>query len=672
MSGSPASGSSPAAMTDVLSEMVRRPTPDDSFVVPGSTPVIAFGDPRTARVATLGINPSGVEFLGAGSMLTGSDRRLATLESLGAESTETLTSPQVDAVIDACAAYFSRNPYLKWFRPLDTLLQDALKVQYADGTACHLDIVQWATEPVWGKIPDGTVKTRLLDEGAPHLKKLLDHSAIEVVIVNGAAVWDQLAATGITTTVDDVDTLKYGNDGKSTALRIGEGSGVRFIGWTLNLQSSFGVRTQDRSALARWVGRVASEHPRYLHHRRVRTQYEFTRVLRDWIRTSNADRIGDVGAFGGRPVLTLTLGGSQSISLNADTTRDAVQAYLAHADVHGDDASWSVIANRKGTVNKVVFTSPPTATAGWYSYVSPERASAGPLSAPEFRGVVQFPHPGREHRTQHGWTPWNKSDHGRKFIRHNGTHLDGTRQVHGPIAFWGEWEPPSQLVHSWTPNGTAPSQLVRPAYPGPTNGRQNTDPNVFGDRFRYSLCKQFRPGKNGKPGLPTYLSRLAVGTMILFGSKVQNQFVLDTVFVVDGWAGYTPGTWVKDIAMVTDQDYRDITFRPARADDDAGDLAVPMRLYTGATVDAPQHGMHSFFPCLPAADGPPRFARPSINLDGVVNPALMMGSKGTAKTLDDITTAWTSVRQQVLDAGLQIGVAADQPARSQVPDHLWR
>lgn len=50
---------------------------------------------------------------------------------------------------------------------------------------------------------------------------------------------------------------------------------------------------------------------------------------------------------------------------------------------------------------------------------------------------------------------------------------------------------------------------------------------------------------------------------------------------------------------------------------------------------------------------------------------LMMRSKGIEATLDDITTAWTSVRQQVRDAGLQIGVAADQPARSQVPDHLW-
>ena len=41
----------------MFEEMVGRtlPVPD---VVTGSTPVVAFGDPRTATVATLGIKPS--------------------------------------------------------------------------------------------------------------------------------------------------------------------------------------------------------------------------------------------------------------------------------------------------------------------------------------------------------------------------------------------------------------------------------------------------------------------------------------------------------------------------------------------------------------------------------------------------------------------------------------
>ena len=41
---------------------IRRPPPEDCRVVVGSTPVVAFGDPRRSRVATLGLNPSRIEF----------------------------------------------------------------------------------------------------------------------------------------------------------------------------------------------------------------------------------------------------------------------------------------------------------------------------------------------------------------------------------------------------------------------------------------------------------------------------------------------------------------------------------------------------------------------------------------------------------------------------------
>jgi hypothetical protein len=65
--------------------MVRRPVPV-AEVVPRTAPVIAFGDPCRAKVATLGINPSRREFVEDGHLRTGPKRRLATLESLDAES----------------------------------------------------------------------------------------------------------------------------------------------------------------------------------------------------------------------------------------------------------------------------------------------------------------------------------------------------------------------------------------------------------------------------------------------------------------------------------------------------------------------------------------------------------------------------------------------------------
>ena len=56
---------------EYLVRMVRRPGPAEA-VVPGMTPVIAFGDPRRAEIATLGVNPSFHEFhRGDGSLLAG-------------------------------------------------------------------------------------------------------------------------------------------------------------------------------------------------------------------------------------------------------------------------------------------------------------------------------------------------------------------------------------------------------------------------------------------------------------------------------------------------------------------------------------------------------------------------------------------------------------------------
>src|SRR5439155_1423221 len=57
--------------------MVRRLPPPCAPVVAGSTPVVAFGDPGRAHVATLGINPSAHEFLEGGKLLVGGSRRLA-------------------------------------------------------------------------------------------------------------------------------------------------------------------------------------------------------------------------------------------------------------------------------------------------------------------------------------------------------------------------------------------------------------------------------------------------------------------------------------------------------------------------------------------------------------------------------------------------------------------
>lgn len=105
-----------------LIEGVRRPVPRNCHVLDGSTPVVAFGDSDVAEVSTLGINPSPAEFLDGGRWLSGDQRRLATLESLHTDSTESLTYEQVQQMVGECAEDFHRHPNSRWFNPLNHIL----------------------------------------------------------------------------------------------------------------------------------------------------------------------------------------------------------------------------------------------------------------------------------------------------------------------------------------------------------------------------------------------------------------------------------------------------------------------------------------------------------------------------------------------------------------------
>src|SRR5215471_15041142 len=75
--------------------------------VPGSLPVLFFGDPFRARVATIGINPSDKEYLDAkGIELTGKARRLETIGSLEATDRSSITEGQAAQAIATMRGYF--------------------------------------------------------------------------------------------------------------------------------------------------------------------------------------------------------------------------------------------------------------------------------------------------------------------------------------------------------------------------------------------------------------------------------------------------------------------------------------------------------------------------------------------------------------------------------------
>ena len=108
----------------------------------------------------------------------------------------------------------------------------------------------------------------------------------------------------------------------------------------------------------------------------VQGKEELATLLRGWLNRSAQQTIGDVGTYGGRAWIWIELGARRA-HLNADTTRAAVRAYIDHVRIHGADADWHVVANRRGKVNKVLYGPPGADAPAWYCYLTDEYTTPG-------------------------------------------------------------------------------------------------------------------------------------------------------------------------------------------------------------------------------------------------------------------------------------------------------
>ncbi len=270
---------------------------------------------------------------------------------------------------------------------------------------------------------------------------------------------------------------------------------------------------------------------------------------------------------------------------------------------------------------------------------------------------VQFPHPGDEHKSpKDGHMLWNTGKHRRKFLISPGRYQDGAGGIgEAELAFWGEWEPPSRVDQRWPASGQLPRALHRPYWGKPTNKafRQNTDPWVFGDRMIYSNCRQVT-GQH----TPKAIQRLTPGSVICFGSTIDDQFCVDTVFVV---ASAEPWVPAKVASLKVDEAFSTCTADSLMTKGE--DRHLPLTLYRGATFDNPVEGMFSFVPALRADLDEPRFERPRIDLPGFIKPSVLMSDWGSKRPLpiDTVRDAWDDVRRQVLDANLLLAVRLQTP-----------
>ena len=190
------------------------------------------------------------------------------------------------------------------------------------------------------------------------------------------------------------------------------------------------------------------------------------------------------------------------------------------------------------------------------------------------------------------------------------------------------------------------------ARPAGQPARQNTDPFVFGPSFLYSNCRQFTSQLR-----PTRLQRLAPGSLILFGSHLRGQFVLDTVLVVASRTPYTIGRPDQPSARVSAA-FQAATIEPLAS---IGRLrGRTAQLYRGVTYQS--RGPGGIFSYAPARLDGTRFSRPALSGSRFVNPAMTMGFKTTAISRDQVHDVWQKVTDQVRDQNLDLAIHLTEPA----------
>jgi hypothetical protein len=235
---------------------ILRPS-NSKTLIPGSTPVISFGDFTTASLASLSINPSSREFLQGSQLIKQPMKRLVDKEVLGLPLLDPLRENHAEAIWEGCRNYFSpRGNPLDWFDDLNEILGHVNR-RYDDRDTCHIDLVQSATFPAWRGL-DTVEKQCLLAEDYDFFKFQTSMPNLEVLLVNGRQVFEQLKITpGFDVNIVDLLYFDVLDKKVPTSLFRGTGpNGKLVLGWTGTLKSlhiTNVVRKDLYGKLGNWV-----------------------------------------------------------------------------------------------------------------------------------------------------------------------------------------------------------------------------------------------------------------------------------------------------------------------------------------------------------------------------------------------------------------------------------
>jgi hypothetical protein len=256
---------------DRLVAMLYAGRPTQLGAIPWASPVLAFGDPVRSRVATLGLNPSNLEFVDArGDQLLAPFHRFESLTTLNARSWDEVAKRGVRRLWEACEGYFFHNPYDRWFMRLERIIVGTGSSYYTQlgERACHLDLVPFATSRKWSDLTS-TERSELTELGTPSLAKTIAASDIRVLILNGSTVVKEFSRQ------IPVGSLLV-REMPSWALQGGAVAGLAHtgvvseigghkldrellvLGYNHNIQSSWGVTSEVVSRISTWVARSAA------------------------------------------------------------------------------------------------------------------------------------------------------------------------------------------------------------------------------------------------------------------------------------------------------------------------------------------------------------------------------------------------------------------------------
>ena len=218
---------------EIVAARLRKESPADSSIVPGSLPILSFGDHKTPRVVTIGLNPSDQEFLNKDVWLTGENRRVPSLLSIGVDTASELTDEQVSDAYHEQISYFSRNPLTVWFNAQNKILKGALKADYFDGTASHLDLVQWATSPKQSALDAGVWRS-LVEADREFLEWQLRTTNASIVVMISQSTVKALVEAGIAPALHEVK-LQVEGISQTLTFYFGASEGKIWLGWNLAL-----------------------------------------------------------------------------------------------------------------------------------------------------------------------------------------------------------------------------------------------------------------------------------------------------------------------------------------------------------------------------------------------------------------------------------------------------